>query len=159
LSLKWYCTNIVLPPKIMSNLFFSNTHSHKMYSSNIYSFIHPTSIHPSIHLFTHSSNIYSFIHPSIHSSIHPFIQHPSIHSFTHSSIHPSILWTNLSNLSLLLFLIRNRPSFTISKTHNHKPKYFSCKFCSNLDTWVFFHFFALFSSLMFCWVDIWVFKN
>jgi len=87
LSLKWYCTNIVLPPKIMSNLFFSNTHSHKMYSS-----IHPTSIHS----FIQHPSIYSPIHPTfIHSSIHPFIQHPTIHSFTHSSIHPSIHSSNI----------------------------------------------------------------
>ncbi len=90
-------------PKIMSNLFFSNTHSHKMYSS-----IHPFIQHPSIH----SSNIPLSIHSPIYST----------------SIHPYILWTNLSILSLLLFLKRNRPSFTISKHIITNRSIFHAKF-------------------------------
>jgi hypothetical protein len=135
------------PPKIMSNLFFSNTHSHKMYSS-IHSFIQ----HPSIH----SSNIPLSIHPT---SLYPFIQHPSIHSFTHlfniySSIHPYILWTNLSILSLLLFLKRNRPSFTISKHIITNQSIFHAKFVLICVL----RCFSLFphSSLLLCFV-VWIF--
>ena len=61
--------------------------------------IHPSSTHPSIHLFTYPSNhppishlsIHPSTHPSNHPPItHPSIHHPSIHPIIHPSIHPII---------------------------------------------------------------------
>ena len=63
----------------------------------IYSFVYPSSIHPSFHSSMNPSILYPSIHlsinPSIHSFIYPLIHpfiYPLIHPFFHLSINPSI---------------------------------------------------------------------
>ena len=88
------------------------------YSLNVFPFIHPLFMHPSIHCSHHPS-----IHPFIH---HPHI-HPSIHpSSTHSSIHSSIIHTFIHPSSIHLFIHPFIIHVYIQNYDNRKTLEFTC---------------------------------
>lgn len=77
----------------------SNTNTHTVFHTSVYSFMHlsiqPSSHHLSIHLFFHPSFIHSSaclsIHPSIHSFLHPSIPNQSGNPITERLMCRSII--------------------------------------------------------------------